>query len=146
MTIIISLSFTAEKWHNVPVKKLYNTSSNKAAQKRSDTHAFRTMQDNLFFPQAILLLHWLYSRFDLVRFFSFLIYTPSVELLGRGISPSQGRYLHTQSKRTHKHACLEWDLKPRSQCLRAKTVHALDRAATVICCVTYIRRSVITNS
>jgi hypothetical protein len=27
------------------------------------------------------------------RFFSFLIYTQSVGLLGRGISPSQGRYL-----------------------------------------------------
>jgi hypothetical protein len=33
---------------------------------------------------------------DLGRFFSFLIYTQSVGLLGRGISPSQGRYLHTE--------------------------------------------------
>jgi hypothetical protein len=32
---------------------------------------------------------------DLGRFFS-LIYTQSVELLGRGISPSQDRYLHTE--------------------------------------------------
>jgi hypothetical protein len=31
---------------------------------------------------------------DLGRFFSFLIYTQSVGLLGQGISPSQGRYLH----------------------------------------------------
>jgi hypothetical protein len=30
------------------------------------------------------------------RFFSFLIYTQSVGFLGRGISPSQGRYLHTE--------------------------------------------------
>jgi hypothetical protein len=30
---------------------------------------------------------------DLGRFFSFLIYTQSVGLLGRGIGPSQGRYL-----------------------------------------------------
>jgi hypothetical protein len=33
---------------------------------------------------------------DLGRFFSFLIHTQSVGLLGRGISPSQGRYLHTE--------------------------------------------------
>jgi hypothetical protein len=32
---------------------------------------------------------------DLGSFFSFLIYTQPVALLGRGISPSQGRYLHT---------------------------------------------------
>jgi hypothetical protein len=41
---------------------------------------------------------------DLGRFFSFLIYTQSVGLLGQGISPLQGRYLHrttwTQNKRT----------------------------------------------
>jgi hypothetical protein len=37
---------------------------------------------------------------DLGRFFSFLIYTQLVGLLGRGISPSQGRYLHTEQ---HKH-------------------------------------------
>jgi hypothetical protein len=37
---------------------------------------------------------------DLGRFFSFLNYTLSVGLPGRGISPSQGRYLHTEQ---HKH-------------------------------------------
>jgi hypothetical protein len=37
---------------------------------------------------------------DLDRFFSFLIYTQSVGLLGRGISQSQGRYLHEEQ---HKH-------------------------------------------
>jgi hypothetical protein len=33
---------------------------------------------------------------DLGRFFNFLIYAQSVGLLGRGISPSQDRYLHTE--------------------------------------------------
>jgi hypothetical protein len=33
---------------------------------------------------------------DLGRFFNFLIYTQSVRHLGLGISPSQGRYLHTE--------------------------------------------------
>jgi hypothetical protein len=47
-------------------------------------------------------------------------YTQSAGLLGRGISPSQGRYLHTQQHKhrinAHKHPCLEWDSNPRSQC------------------------------
>jgi hypothetical protein len=33
---------------------------------------------------------------DLCHFFSFLIHTQSVGLLGRGISPSQDPYLHTE--------------------------------------------------
>jgi hypothetical protein len=37
---------------------------------------------------------------DLGRFFSLLIYTQPVGLLGRGISPTQGHYLHTEQ---HKH-------------------------------------------
>jgi hypothetical protein len=37
---------------------------------------------------------------DLATFFRFLIYTQSAGLLGRGISPSQGRYLYTEQ---HKH-------------------------------------------
>jgi hypothetical protein len=63
---------------------------------------------------------WFYSPFlELGRYFSFLIYTQSVGFLGRGISPSQVRYLNTweqtQNKRTHKHSYLEWDYNPRSQ-------------------------------
>jgi hypothetical protein len=64
-------------------------------------------------------------------------FAQSVGLLGRGISQSQGRYLHTgQHKRrinAHRHQCLKWYSNPRSQCFeRAKTVHAFDRAATFI--------------
>jgi hypothetical protein len=47
-------------------------------------------------------------------------YTQSVVLLGRGISPSQGRYLHMEQHKhrinAHRHPCLEWDSKPRLQC------------------------------
>jgi hypothetical protein len=42
----------------------------------------------------------LYSPLDLGRVFTFLIYTQSVGFFGQGISPSQGRYLHTEQ---HKH-------------------------------------------
>jgi hypothetical protein len=52
--------------------------------------------------------------------FSFLTYTQSVGLFERGISPSQGRYLHTEQHKyrinAHRHPCLEWDSNPRSQC------------------------------
>jgi hypothetical protein len=57
---------------------------------------------------------------DLGRFFSFLTYTQPIGLLGRGISPSQGRYLHTEQHKhkinAYRHPCLEWDSNPRFQC------------------------------
>jgi hypothetical protein len=54
---------------------------------------------------------WLYSPFfNLGRFFSFLIYTQSVGLLGWGINRSQGRYLHAERHKhrinAHRHPCL----------------------------------------
>jgi hypothetical protein len=52
---------------------------------------------------------------DLGRYFSFLICTQSVGLLGRGISSSQGCYIHTQHRiNAHRHPCLELDSNPRS--------------------------------
>jgi hypothetical protein len=39
---------------------------------------------------------------DLDRFFSFFIYTQTVGHLGREISPSQGRYLHTEQHKQNK--------------------------------------------
>jgi hypothetical protein len=54
------------------------------------------------------------------RLFSLLIYTQSVGLHGRGISPSQGRYLHIEQHKyrinAHRNACQEWNSNPRSQC------------------------------
>jgi hypothetical protein len=53
-------------------------------------------------------------------------FTQSVGLLGRGISPTQGRYLHTGQ---HKHA----DIHATSGILtHDPRVHPLERAATVI--------------
>jgi hypothetical protein len=89
-----------------------------------------------------------------------------LELLGRVISSSQGLYLYTNTeKRTHntntKHSCPRQDsnphdhsvrasedsscLRPRGYCDRlaseqAKTVHALDRAATVTSLCPYSTR------
>jgi hypothetical protein len=63
-------------------------------------------------------------------------YTQSVGLLRRVISPSQSRYLHTeqdkQNKRTHTSMTRVGFEHTISVFERAKPVHALDRAATVI--------------
>jgi hypothetical protein len=63
---------------------------------------------------------WLSSFCRPWPLFSFLIYTQSVTLLGRGISSSQGRYLHTQQQHEHRtnayrQPYLELDSNPRSQ-------------------------------
>jgi hypothetical protein len=73
------------------------------------------------------------------EFPQFLNQGQPVRLLGRVISSSQGLYLYTNTKKhTHtytntKHPCPEWDSNPWSRLPseRAKTVHALDRSATV---------------
>jgi hypothetical protein len=70
---------------------------------------------------------------DLGRFFSFLIRTQLEGLLGRGISPSQGRYLHTEQHKQNKSTETSMGLEPTIPVFeRAKTVYASDRAATVI--------------
>jgi hypothetical protein len=72
-------------------------------------------------PLRSFIHQWLYSPlFGPDLFFSFVIFlTQTVGLLGRVISPSQSRYLHTgqhkQNKRSHRHPCLEWDSNWRSQ-------------------------------
>jgi hypothetical protein len=70
------------------------------------------------------------------RFFNFLILTQLVGILGRGISPSQRRYLHTEQRKhrinAHKHLCLEWDSNPRPQCSSGPRRYALDLAVTEI--------------
>jgi hypothetical protein len=87
----------------------------------------------------LLLIIWVYSPLlGLYRFFSFLILDTVGWTLGRWISPTQGCYLHTEQ---HKHRInahntdilalsriRTHDLSVRA----AKTVHALDFAATVI--------------
>jgi hypothetical protein len=72
----------------------------------------------------------------LAAFFSFLIYTQSVGLLGWGISPSQGRYLHTEQHKQNKRTQTSMPqvvFEPTIPAFeRAKTIHALDGTATVI--------------
>jgi hypothetical protein len=73
-------------------------------------------------------------------FFSFVIFfTQTVGVLGRVISPSQGRYLNTwqhktQNNRIHRHPSMPWaEFEPTILTFkRANTVHALDRVAIVI--------------
>jgi hypothetical protein len=68
--------------------------------------------------------------------FSFLIFRQLVGLLRREINPSQGLYLHTgqhkQNKRTQQTSMPEAGFEPTiTTSERAKTVHVLDRSATV---------------
>jgi hypothetical protein len=83
--------------------------------------------------------HWLYSPlgpWPLV--FSFMIILQTAGILGRVISSSQGLYLNT---RQHKHGINTYTHQISMPCVRfeptipaserAKTVHALDRSATV---------------
>jgi hypothetical protein len=65
---------------------------------------------------------WLCSPLlDLGHFSDSWSFTRSVVFLGRGISQSQGRYLHTGQHKhrinAHWYPCLKWDSNPRSQCL-----------------------------
>jgi hypothetical protein len=105
----------------------------------------------------------LYSPCEPWLFCSFLIHIHSIGLFGRGISPPQGRYLHTEQEKrrinahTYIHASSEirtygpsFRASEDNSCLRqrgyrdrlaserAKTIHALERAATVIGGETYI--------
>jgi hypothetical protein len=62
-------------------------------------------------------------------------YTQSVELLGRAISPSKGRYLHTEHKQNKHNQTSMLRVKFESTIPvfeRAYRVHTLDRAATAI--------------
>jgi hypothetical protein len=74
-------------------------------------------------------------RASVKRFVSlqFLNLRHSVGLLGRVISPSQDRYL-TQTQNKHRHTFMpRMGFEPTIPAFeRAKNVHALDRAATVI--------------
>jgi hypothetical protein len=73
-------------------------------------------------PSIHLSIYGSTALVDLGRFFSFLIrvYTQFVRLLGREISQSQGRYLHTEQHKhrinAHRHTCLESDSNPLSRC------------------------------
>jgi hypothetical protein len=83
----------------------------------STIHSGKSLYEISIYGSTVLLL-------ELGRNVSFLIYTQSVGLLGREISPSQGRYLHTEHHKhninAHKHPCLVWDWNPRSQCSRER--------------------------
>jgi hypothetical protein len=89
-------------------------------------------QRNHLEPEIELSMQGSTALVDLGRFFSFVIYTQLVGLLGRGISPSQGRYLQNNTQCTQTSMPLV-AFEPTTPVFeRAKTVHALDRAATVI--------------
>jgi hypothetical protein len=83
----------------------------------------------------LLFLSIALQLFEPWPFFQFLILTQSVVLLGLGISPSQGHYLHVQQYKLRMHTDMyaSSGIHIRGPSVRAEdTVHILDRAATVI--------------
>jgi hypothetical protein len=102
------------------------TTSNVAA-----TFLFHTFPSLLFCDHPLIRRYIIYlsmalqafvGSWPLVKFLE--LFTQSVCLLGRGISPSQGRYLHTGQHKhrinAHRHQCLKWDSKPRFQYARKR--------------------------
>jgi hypothetical protein len=64
-----------------------------------------------------------------------------------GDQPVARPLLHTgqhKQKNPYRHVCLKWDTNPVFE--RAKTVHALDRAATVIGALTIYMHHVLRSS
>jgi hypothetical protein len=105
--------------------------------------ALSHMFSHYFFSFFFLSL-WLYSPFGPWPLFQFRNLYIVGRTLGRVISPSQGRYLHTEQ---HKHRINTQISMPRAEFEPtipvfewAKTVHVLDRAAIVIGCTTYIKK------
>jgi hypothetical protein len=106
-------------WENMNTKEQF--------QNKSFSRPCRPKIKSMDLTQNIILWTFFYGCTDLwplATFSGSLSYTQSVGLLGRGISPSQGRYLHTEQQKhrinAHRHPCLEWYSNPRSQCLRGR--------------------------
>jgi hypothetical protein len=80
----------------------------------------RTLKETLHYLS--MALRSLVGPWPLFQFIE--IFTQSVELLGRGISLSQGLYLHTGQHKhrinAHRHPCFKWNSNPRSQCFRGR--------------------------
>jgi hypothetical protein len=83
------------------------------------TVIWRPLQIKPSVPIYVSIYLWLCSPLLVLAAFSVSwSYTQSVGLLGRGISPSQGRYLHTEQHKhktsVHRYSCLDWGWNPRS--------------------------------
>jgi hypothetical protein len=86
-------------------------------------------------PSFSPILLWLYRPLlGLGRLFNFLIHTVGRNPWMEDQPVTRPLSIYTQNNtnriNAHRHSCLEWDSSPVFE--RAKTVHALDRAATVI--------------
>jgi hypothetical protein len=73
-------------------------------RKKYQLQLFQSQAAILSFQVPILSIYGSTALGDLERFFSFLIYAHSAELLGRRISLSQGRYVHTEKHEHRKNA------------------------------------------
>jgi hypothetical protein len=136
--IFSSFSFTMKSWNTIPT-------TNTQCLICASTHRILVRTSHIFSSQCLGLLKFLVSSsstanlslslslsllilplwstghpWNALFHFSFLILRQSVGLLGREISPTQGRYLHTGQHKhrinADRHPCLQWDSNPQSQC------------------------------
>jgi hypothetical protein len=99
-------------WNSIKLRCLHNTSMNiwtwRSARNVRKLHNERV--HNLFSPTSLFPVAPTSEHRAPVKLFhfSFLILRQSVGLLGRGISPSQGCYLHrtTQTQNKRRHPCM----------------------------------------
>jgi hypothetical protein len=126
--------------------RVFTTLGKQAWVRSTDLYEYtiniRNVRTNFYYDPIVVSLLYLSMALqpplsDLGRFFSvsWSFYTVC-RTHGRGISPSQGRYLHIgqHKHRTNAHTSMpQVGFEPTIPVFeRAKTVHALDRAATVI--------------
>jgi hypothetical protein len=71
-------------------------------------------------PTYLTIYLWLHSPCGPWPLFQFLNLYIVGRTHGRGMNPSQSRYLHNEQHKhrinAHRHPCLKWDSNPRSQC------------------------------
>jgi hypothetical protein len=88
-------------------------------QRRKDSLYITHIKWHYSFINSSMALQPFIRPWPLLQFHNLFYTDQTVGFLERVISPSQGRYLHTEQHRhitnAHRHPCLEWDSNPRSQ-------------------------------
>jgi hypothetical protein len=116
---------------NAPPKRLYHSVSNSAVlfqgleiNKKSRNKKSGKMSDCIYLTNFYFCCSHLEYRVSVKHFVSlqFLNLRQLIGLLGQGIIPTQGHYLHSTTHRINadNHSCLECDSNPRSQCSNSR--------------------------
>jgi hypothetical protein len=119
---------------NSKIRNMKNLSRN--LKERGHLYGISLHRTIIFFSLSLSLSLWLYSPFDLGRFFSFLILCTVSRTPWTGDQPvarSLSKHITTQTQDKRTQSSMPWVVvEPTIAVFElAKTVHDLDRAATV---------------